>query len=369
LITRLVARNFRNLEDLSWSPGRGVHLLLGGTGAGKTSVLEAIYVVATTKSFRTTRLDNCLRHGPTETGASQADITSFFLSAEVTGSVRSTLELGWGRPLEGGATASWRTLNGKTAELDEYLGVLPLLSWTAADGELLVGEPELRRRLVDRGIVSKAPNRIALLARHRKVLQQKKRLLLQNQSGLAAWNELLAPAIAELSRERATYIDELNVALAQAAARTDLAVPELRLDYQPSPSEALDGAAAVAAVLESQAGKERERRRALYGSHRDRIQVLWGGREIRTVASAGERKSSGLLLLVAQADVLEKHGRSPALLLDDADIELDQRSLEALWPALLGAPQSFVTSNRPDVWKSLEIDTRWRVSRGRVEAV
>jgi len=52
MLTHLTARDFRNLEPLSWQPGAGSHLLLGGNGAGKTSLLEAVYALATTRSFR-----------------------------------------------------------------------------------------------------------------------------------------------------------------------------------------------------------------------------------------------------------------------------------------------------------------------------
>ena len=57
MLAHLSLLNFRNLEPLKWGPGPGSHLLLGGNGAGKTSVLEAVYVLATTHSFRAARRD------------------------------------------------------------------------------------------------------------------------------------------------------------------------------------------------------------------------------------------------------------------------------------------------------------------------
>ena len=63
MLTHLTARDFRNLEPLSWRPAAGSHLLLGGNGAGKTSLLEAVYALATTRSFRAAQIGDCARHG------------------------------------------------------------------------------------------------------------------------------------------------------------------------------------------------------------------------------------------------------------------------------------------------------------------
>jgi recombinational DNA repair ATPase RecF len=82
------------------------------------------------------------------------------------------------------------------------------------------------------------------------------------------------------------------------------------------------------------------------------------------VASAGERKALGLLLVAAQAVVLRAGGRQPLLLLDDADAELDRRALACLWQALPESAQLFASSNRPEAWEGLPVERRWRLSGG-----
>src|SRR5260370_33008879 len=66
MLTSFSADHFRNLDSLSWSPSPGTHLLLGGNGAGKTSLLEAVYVLATTRSFRAAQIADCAAHGTGE---------------------------------------------------------------------------------------------------------------------------------------------------------------------------------------------------------------------------------------------------------------------------------------------------------------
>ncbi len=93
----------------------------------------------------------------------------------------------------------------------------------------------------------------------------------------------------------------------------------------------------------------------------------WGESDLRHVASAGERKALGLALLAAQIEVLEAAGRSPTILLDDADTELDQGALARVWNGL-GERAVFASSNRPEVWNELATEGRFRLEGGRIFA-
>jgi recombinational DNA repair ATPase RecF len=107
-------------------------------------------------------------------------------------------------------------------------------------------------------------------------------------------------------------------------------------------------------------------RRPLVGSHRDRLALRWRGEEIASRASAGERKAIGLLLLAAQASVVERERGAATLLIDDADAELDRDTLHAIWPVLASGLQVVATSNRPEVWEATAPGHRWRVEKGRL---
>jgi DNA replication and repair protein RecF len=122
------------------------------------------------------------------------------------------------------------------------------------------------------------------------------------------------------------------------------------------------------AALERIAGRERERGAPLLGPHRDALRLLWGGREVGDVASAGEGKALGLLLAAAQGKVVEDAGRDPVYLLDDADAELDRERLGAVWQAFAPVAQLLATSSRPEVWEGVFAGTRWSVREGRVSA-
>ncbi len=109
----------------------------------------------------------------------------------------------------------------------------------------------------------------------------------------------------------------------------------------------------------------------LLGPHRDELEILWGGHDIRRVASAGERKSLSLLLLAAHGRTVEAADRSPVYLLDDADAELAPPTHAAVWKVFQAGPsgeprQLFASSNRPQVWLTLEVGKVWEMEKGRL---
>jgi recombinational DNA repair ATPase RecF len=423
VLSHFTARGFRNLEPLELEPAPGSHLLLGGNGAGKTSLLEAIYVLATTRSFRAGQLVDCVAHGANELALWGEVITDRRAALAV--SVREGVRQ--------------RSVNGKPTPLMDHLAVLPVVAWAAVELGVLVGAPGARRRFMDRGVVASRPAALETLGRYREALRQKRELLARDGAGIEIWNELLAATAAEVIRLRAAYVDALRVELASVLAEvgevreisggpgaagagggaisavppsspaagevlfgggglaagaalgtgahagtpgtgptagqpggsTGLRLAEIELRYHPSPPQGLEGPAAIAAVLDKAIDRERRRQQPLLGPQRDELEILWGGHELRRVASAGERKALSLLLLAAHGRVVEAAGRQPVYLLDDADAELAPSSVAAVWSvfarrvAATGG-QLFASSNRPQVWLTLDVDTLWEMEKGRL---
>jgi DNA replication and repair protein RecF len=140
------------------------------------------------------------------------------------------------------------------------------------------------------------------------------------------------------------------------------------LRYRPSPASGLEGAATIAVSLESVAERERRRQMPLLGPHRDELEILWGGHDIRRVASAGERKSLSLLLLAAHGRTLEGLDRRPVYLLDDVDAELATVNHASVWKVFQGdgTRQILASSNRPQVWLTLEVGKIWEMEKGKL---
>jgi DNA replication and repair protein RecF len=353
VIERFSCRDFRNLEPLEWRPEAGPQVVVGANGAGKTSLLEAIYTLATSRSFRGARPAESCRRGA----------AAFFLGGEIAGERRCRLSVGW--TPEGGLE---RQLNGKSAPLAEYLAVQPVVSWSAADAELLDGPPALRRRLLDQGVVAARPGALAVLARYRQALEQKRQLLAEGLNGLAPWNELLAAAAAELVDLRRDHAQRLASGLTVVLAKSGLDIGGVDLVYQPSVDPGERGAEAILERFEEARDGERRQRRPLLGPHRDDLEVLWQGRGLRRTASAGEKKLLGLALTAARGRLLAAAGREPLYLLDDADGDLDRRRLETVWSLFSEAPQLIATSHRPEAWEAVGGVVKRRLESGRLYA-
>jgi DNA replication and repair protein RecF len=357
VLVRLEARGFRNLADLDLDLGAGSHLFLGPNGAGKSSILEVIYYLATSRSFRARQIADCVHHGA----------SGFSIVGEVESQTRLRLTAGFA---EG---KKFRSVNDKATSLADHLAVLPVVSWATGDAEILTGSPQFRRRLLDRGILGLRPTSLEALERFRRALMQKREIL-QRSDGpvgeeLPSWNGVLAGAIGELAELRNQFFLALRDQLALVLADLDLALPEIEITYRPSPSSALQGAEEIFRSLSRLADREIRRGGPLVGSQRDEIEISWGGREIRSVASAGERKVLGLALLAAHGRVLSEAGRAPLVLLDDADAELATPTLAAVWRTFAAAPQILTTSSRPQVWLTVPVDRVWGVEKGTVSAL
>jgi DNA replication and repair protein RecF len=229
-----------------------------------------------------------------------------------------------------------------------------MLAWGPDDTELVAGGPERRRRLLDRGLVHQRPLLLESLGRYRRALGEKRALVVRgDRRGLEAWNTVLARHGAEISAARARLAGEVDAVLSELAARHVPELPPVGLRYLPSHPAALEGTDALAAAFERARAQELERRQALLGPHRDGVELVWDGDDARKVASAGERKALGLLLLAALATRLAAGGVTPALVLDDVDAELDRSRLERLAGLFEAFPRRWLSSNRPQVWEGV----------------
>jgi len=348
LLVHFEALGFRNLDNLNLTIEAGTHLILGSNGAGKTSFLEAIYLLSTTRSFRTSRLSDCCRHGE----------NYFSLTGEVETDRRVRLSTSWRRGQKS------RSLNGSKCSLSEFIATLPVISWSASESQVLVGPPSARRRFMDRGILGTEPSGLRIFTRYRQVLQEKKKLLQSGGSELRVWNELFASAAWELIRLREAFVQKLRLEVDSILGSFALGLGHIDLEYRCSPSSGLEGPRAILAELSAVSTRERILKQALLGPHRDDLRIRWDGCDLRSVASAGERKVLGLVLLAALGRAIAATGRHPIYLLDDADTELDTDRLASVWQVFASVRQLLLTSNRRRVWDGCQVTHKWLCDRG-----
>ncbi len=341
LLAAIEATNFRNLSGkIEWGPR--LNIIYGDNGQGKTNWLEAIHVLARSKSFRTQRLQEALKFGEH--------------LAVIRGKVTTGLEVE--RDLQVTLHDNTKTIfvNGKREPLTRYLTQLQVFSFTATDLEVVRGVPEARRRFLDRGISSIRPAYLKTIADYSKVIKQKNRVLQLANEGeftlektedlLAPWNEQLVRLAVQIHREREQYVVGLNAALErQLFDRRDIHTRYVSAlegkgnlgDYE----SLLRSGLALRVNAEVAAGH------ALIGPHRDDWEIQLEGREIRVYGSSGQQRSALLLLDLAAISLYNSIANEhPVFLIDDVDAELDEGRIRHLLEYLENRTQTFITTSK-----------------------
>jgi len=347
ILRSLAQQNFRNLEEAEVAFHPKVNLLVGRNGQGKTNLIEAIYFLATTKSFRTTRVASLFRHGA----------ANVFVSGVVQRGVEKTISVG----LEHGETKKRVLLiNGERTPLASYVSALTVFAYSSARLEILRGSPEERRRFLDRGIASVDPGYLEQAGRYARVLRQRNALLQTGTTaGLEAWDAEMVDLARLLQRARAAYARALGETFEAIVAEHRYRVSNLRMSYRPSSVE--DPKTIRAAELRA--------RVSLFGPQRDLLEFTVDGRPAAEVLSGGELKMIVLFLKFAKLELFKRRFEEAALfLLDDVDAELDLEILESLLSKMPPETQVFATSAKARFLSVLEAEPHRRltIENGRV---
>lgn len=347
MILRSVATQaFRNLAPEEIAFHDQVNIVVGRNGQGKTNLLEAVYFLATTKSFRTARIGSLFRF------ASPSVFASGVLHRF---GVDKTLSVG----LETGETKRRALLiNGERVALGTYVNAMSVFAYSSARLEILRGSPEERRRFLDRGIASIDPAYLDAVGRFGRALKQRNALLhAGTTAGLDAWDAELAAAAAPLQRARETYTAAVYAALAAIVAEHRYHVHDVALSYKPS---VVDPALRRA---------ELRARTSLSGPQRDVLEFTRDGRPAAEVLSGGEQKMIVLFLKFAKLALFrQRFDESAVFLLDDVDAELDLEILEKLLSKMPQQTQVFATSAKERFLRTLEAAPHRRllIENGRV---
>jgi len=316
-LAHLRLREFRNYARLDVDFTAGFHLLLGPNAQGKTNILEAIYLLATLRSFRGVGGAQMIRHGQ----------KGYFVGATLLSQRRHEIKMYWS------ATERRLSLDGQPVrKLTDYLGVLRVVVFCTEDLQLIKGTARMRRRFLDLLLSQTHPAYLPLLQRYTQALRSRNALLKQPTPDEAALESFsheviqLGNQIVDRRRELAPKLSPL-VRLAYRRVAHD--AEELRLEYQASVKRDF------AVELAQSRSRERTYRTTVVGPHRDEVQLLLNDRSAAQFGSEGQKRTLAIALKMAQAEYLSGiHGSPPILLIDDVMGELDAKRRAGFLPLL-----------------------------------
>jgi DNA replication and repair protein RecF len=353
-VEKVEIADVRNLQDVRLALDPGLNVFVGRNAQGKTTLLEAVALLARGRSFRTDEVATLVRRGApglTARGLSRTDDRGTELEVQVTSA---------GRRL---------CVDGREVPPRSYHGRLEVAVYSTDRLKVVRGPMRERRQYVDRQAAALWPAYRQTLREYDRVLQQRNATLQRQGGDLPAWDERLCAVGARLRQRRAVYVERL-----QASLRTGFSPRGERYGIAVMPGTLAAGEPAQEARLQAElaAARADERRagRSLAGPHRDPVALSVDGHDAAAYASSGQARSLLLALALAGLEVYRAETGSPAVaLLDDLDSELDEERATALCMDVTRNGQALVTTAHEGWARRLGAHGRlFAVEAGRVGA-
>lgn len=326
-VVELRLQNFRCFAQAELHPSR-LNLIEGGNASGKTSLLEALFVLGRGTSFRAARTDALIREGE----------AAAILYAAVGRPGGAVDKVGVEVSRHGGTTPR---VNGATGTRATLAAALPVQLLDPASHQLVQGPPAVRRRFLDWGVFHVEPLFLDAWQRFRRALQQRNAALKEGRGEPAwAWDEALAEAGTQIAECRQRALAGLAPRAGELA--TAFTGEELSLRY------VLGWPAELPLADALRAGRDRDLHlgSTQAGPHRADLRIELRARRARESVSRGQEKLVAAALTLAQVEAVSASRSGEAVLLvDEPGADLDRRHLARLLEAVWASPaQVFLTT-------------------------
>ncbi len=318
-VVRLQARQLRRFDEVSIEPSPGLNLITGGNGAGKTSLLEALHLMAYGRSFRGRVRDGLVRQGQpavevfveweeaAPTAGEQAGVRRRRAGLRHTGS-------DWTGRLDGG----------DVDQLGDLCAALAVVTFEPGSHALITGSAEHRRRYLDWGLFHVEHEFLPAWRRYARALKQRNALLKRRGSTteLEAWEREMAEAGERVTRQREAYLVALHSHVAGLLQAWAPALGNIRLEYHAGwRREALPLADALLLSRE----RDLLTGYTSVGPHRADWRVDFSALPGRDALSRGQAKVTALAAILGQGEHhAVRRGDWPVVALDDLASELDR---------------------------------------------
>lgn len=346
-IEQLNFQHLRNHAHTVIDCPEGILLLRGENGAGKTTILEAISLLCMTRSFVSTQDRSLIQEN--ETGFSVSGVFSNL------GGGSNTIRIDYPSSRQ----RKTILLNDIPVEsASDVIGKFPLVTLSPQHHPILTGGPAERRAFIDI-VISQARHSYLLdLIEYRKIIKHRNAILSNEESSPANIRSLLEPwdiSFAQLAvriiKRRKQFLDEFTPFFIHAYEAIAGVGEQSQLRYKSTldvQSENVDEKLSVDDVIgkmNNVFGQEYRRGTTLLGPHRDDMEIILDGRDVRTQASQGQLKTLLVALKIAEYYYLENQlDEKPIILLDDVFSELDTGRLQSVIQLIEGLGQTFITS-------------------------
>jgi len=334
VIEKLQFSHVRNLEETTLYPSPSLNFIVGSNGSGKSSLIEAISLITSARSFRTKKSSKIVN----------SSHSSFTIFAKIVSGL-SHFNVGLHR--DNKSNIYTIRINQESIQKSSILAsYFPLITISPEQCDLIDGSPERRRSFIDWSLFHVKHDYNTILAKYRKSLLQRNSLLRNRDlSQLNHWDEVLCGYAADIDASRSLLFDEILEILGGNLSKkfeSNIDLKKLRINYYSGwkKGETLKSSFQASRTIDIERGFTHS------GPHRADFKVTINNTLAREYLSRGEKKLLQILFTVAQLiHFTEKTESSPIILMDDIFAELDQHNVQLLFELIreLGL-QLFVTA-------------------------
>ena len=352
IIKSLELTDYRNYESLEIAFDEGTNILYGNNAQGKTNILEAIYLCATTKSHRGTKDKDIIRFGQEEAHL-RAKIEKNMIEQRIDMHLRST------------KTKIIAIDEMKIKKASQLLGLMKVVVFSPEDLSIIKNGPAERRRFIDMELCQIDSFYLYNLNNYNKIVNQRNSLLkdLYMNPGMAdilnVYDTQLLSYGTEIIKRRALFTEQLNEIIVEIHSKLSGGKENIRVIYEPEVE-----IATYEKKLSSSRDRDIKLKQTTVGPHRDDISFEVDGIDIRKFGSQGQQRTAALSLKLSEIELIRKITKeNPILLLDDVLSELDSNRQNYLLN-YIGKMQTIITctgldefiNNRFEINKVFRID-------------
>ncbi|MGL4374430.1 MAG: DNA replication/repair protein RecF [Turicibacter sp.] len=340
-INKLSLKQFRNYESACVEFTKNINIIIGNNAQGKTSLIESIYVLSTTKSHRTSK-DSQLILFDQEFARIQADVSREYDDFDL------SLILS-----KKGKKAIYNGVDQK--KLSDYVGKLVVVMFAPEDLSLVKGGPQYRRRFIDMEIGQLSPSYLFHLGQYSKLLKQRNELLKQlrfnrkDELLLEIMTEQMVPHVVFVLKERLLFIEKLQFFAQKVHSEISNQLEMITLEYTNSFKNTELVEEAILQKYRDYYDQDISQGSTGHGPHRDDFSVSINGVNTHQFGSQGQQRTASLSMKLAEIELIHSViNEYPILLLDDVLSELDDNRQTQLLNTIKNKVQTFITTTNID---------------------
>lgn len=349
----LQIENLRNLTHTRIQPSHNLNIFTGPNASGKTAFLEAIYLLSRAKSFRSPRINEVIQHNK----------RSFLVTAGIRYAGKGTINTG----IERDKTKTVIHYNGQaTKKISEQAKNIPLVLVAPDTHSLILGAPKQRRHWLDWAMFHVEPAYLDDWRDYHKALRHRNNLLkkgIHSAQALAGWENIMVETALRITDKRQGILDKIEeYVISPGQDFFEFPLKIKLLNGWPENQNLSD-------CLLNNREPDRQRGHTKYGIHRADIEFYAGEHLLSSVCSRGQAKLFIIILLVAQAKVMEEiSGERSLYLFDDYTAEIDSETRIKIIDLILEqGVQAFFTTTEADLNISANSGVKmFHVERGNV---